>query len=122
MVFLNTLLRRVLIALLTYVVVNLFIFTVPRLMPGNYVDYIASSRFLPQQAVMELYERFGLNEPFHVQLARYITNVMFSPKPNFGYSYSFYPYEAWDVIQIYLPWTVLLLSCLLYTSPSPRDS
>ncbi len=110
MVFLNTLLRRVLIALLTYVVVNLFIFTVPRLMPGNYVDYIASSRFLPQQAVMELYERFGLNEPFHVQLIRYITNVMFSPKPDFGYSYSFYPYEAWDVIKIYLPWTVLLLS------------
>ncbi len=110
MVFLNTLLRRVSIALLTYVVVNLFIFTVPRLMPGNYIDYIASTRFLPQQAVIELYEKFGLNEPFYMQLGRYVVNVMFSPRPDFGYSYSFYPYRAWDVVQIYLPWTVLLLS------------
>lgn len=97
-------------ALLTYITVNLFIFFVPRLMPGNYIDYIASSRFLPEEAVKELYVKFGLNEPLYAQFLKFLLSIMFSPRPDFGYSYVFYPQKAWDVVMIYLPWTLLLLS------------
>jgi len=102
--------RRIFLALFTYVIVNLFIFLVPRLMPGNYIDYIASSRFLPREAVEELYTKLGLDQPVYIQLVNYLRNVMFSPTPDFGYSYSYYPLRAWDVITIYIPWTALLLT------------
>ncbi|MCI4457945.1 MAG: ABC transporter permease [Desulfurococcaceae archaeon] len=108
--------KRLLLSLLTYIVINLFTFTIPRLMPGNYVDYLASSRFLPPEAVKELYRRFGLDQPLHIQFLNYLKNVMFSLKPDFGYSYSFYPLKAWDVVLIYMPWTILLLSIATITT------
>lgn len=108
--------RKIVFALLTYVMVNLFIFFVPRLMPGSYVDYLASTRFLPREAVEELYRRFGLAEPLQIQFVRYVVNVMFSPAPDFGYSYSFYPLKAWQVVHTFLPWTVLLLSAATVTT------
>jgi ABC-type dipeptide/oligopeptide/nickel transport system permease component len=73
--------KKILFAFLTYVIINLFIFIVPRLMPGNYIDYLASTRFLPREAVEELYIRFGLMDPLHIQLLRYVSNVMFSLPP-----------------------------------------
>lgn len=108
--------RKILSALLTYVLVSLFIFFVPRLMPGNYADYLASTRFLPREAVEELYTRFGLAEPLHVQFSRYVVNVVMSPAPDFGYSYSFYPLKAWQVVLSFLPWTILLLSTATVTT------
>jgi peptide/nickel transport system permease protein len=108
--------KKILFAFLTYVIINLFIFIVPRLMPGNYIDYLASTRFLPREAVEELYIRFGLMDPLHIQLLRYVSNVMFSLPPDFGYSYSFYPLRAWQVVQTFLPWTLLLLSTATLTT------
>ncbi len=108
--------RRISMAFLTYVVLNIIIFILPRLMPGNYVDYIASSRFLPKEAVEELYKKFGLNEPLYIQFIKYLSNVMFSIKPDFGYSYSFYPLKALDVILIFMPWTILLLTVATITT------
>ncbi|MEM1610130.1 MAG: ABC transporter permease [Sulfolobales archaeon] len=108
--------KRISQALITYIVVNLFIFFIPRMMPGSYVDYLASSRFLPREAVEELYIKLGLDKPVYIQLINYVRNVMFSPTPDFGYSYSFYPLKAWDVISIYLPWTLILLTIATLTT------
>ncbi|MEM0154106.1 MAG: ABC transporter permease [Ignisphaera sp.] len=110
------LIKKFFSAFLTYIVVNLLMFFIPRLMPGNYVDYLASSRFLPREAVEELYSKFGLNEPLYIQFLRYVSNVMFSIKPDFGYSYVFYPMKAWDVVIAYIPWTALLLTVATITT------
>jgi len=116
--FLKTryLLRKVGQALLTYLIINMLVFILPRIMPGNYVDYIASTRYLPQEAVRELYAKFGLDEPLYVQFIKFVMNVMITTSPDFGYSYYFYPLRAIDVVFIYLPWTILLLSVATITT------
>jgi len=116
--FLKTryLLRKAGQALLTYLIINMVVFILPRVMPGNYVDYIASTRYLPQEAVRELYAKFGLDEPLYVQFIKFAINVMITSSPDFGYSYYFYPLRAIDVVYIYLPWTLLLLSIATITT------
>ena len=52
-------------------------------------------------------EAFGLNDPWYVQYYRYLFNVM---KFNYGFSFSKFPTDAWEIVKPALPWTLILLA------------
>ncbi|MEM2598096.1 MAG: ABC transporter permease [Thermoproteota archaeon] len=103
-------LQRSLNALLTYVVALIFVFIIPRLIPGSPVELMASSYRLPEEVAVALRTRFGLDKPPLEQFALYVKNVIFTFPPYFGVSYSYYPAPVWNVVMLYLPWTLFLLT------------
>ncbi len=59
------------------------------------------------QEMVEVYqERFGLNDPLHVQYFRYLGDIF---RLDLGYSMANYPSTVWDVMGSAIPWTVGLL-------------
>lgn len=68
--------KRVLTGLLAVIVVFTFNFVIIRTAPGDPVRILAG-RDNPSQEMMDaLYEKYGLNEPIHVQLVAYLKNVL----------------------------------------------
>lgn len=68
--------KRVLTGLLAVIVVFTFNFVIIRTAPGDPVRILAG-RDNPSQEMMDaLYEKYGLNEPIHVQLIAYLKNVL----------------------------------------------
>ena len=62
------------IVLFAVITINFIIF---RLMPGNPIDIIASSRIIRDPAVLEeLYAKFGLDQPLYVQFVKYVKNLL----------------------------------------------
>jgi len=60
------------------------------------------------QALFEAYrERFGLNDPLHVQYVRYLWN---SIRLDFGESLSAYPAGVWEIIRPAIAWTIGLVA------------
>lgn len=58
--------------------------------------------------IIESYkESFGLNQPWYIQYARYLTHVV---RFDYGFSFSKFPTAAWDIVKPALPWTLILLS------------
>ncbi|MGQ9691791.1 MAG: ABC transporter permease, partial [Thermoproteota archaeon] len=104
------LLRRGMNALLTYIVALVLIFIIPRLIPGSPEEMMASSYRLPGEVAATLRVRFGLDKPLFEQFMLYVKNVIFTFPPYFGVSYSYYPAPVWDVVMLYLPWTLFLLT------------
>jgi peptide/nickel transport system permease protein len=104
----NYILRRALYAFITFVIVLVLNFIIPRLMPGDPVQYFANPRILPSVETRLLTERFGLDKPIWVQFALYLSGVFQWP-PNLGVSYTYYPSSVVSVIMSYLPWTLLLV-------------
>ena len=103
------LVRRTLNSVLAFVIAVVFIFIIPRLMPGSPTDQFASQYRLPGPVVAELKEMFGLDKPIETQFVLYIKNVLLTFPPNFGMSYNFYPATVWSVLAQALPWTIFLL-------------
>jgi len=110
MISIKYLIRRTINAFVTYVVALILIFAIPRLIPGNPQDVMASSYRLPGEVANELSRRFGLDQPMSIQFYKYITNVVLKFPPDFGFSYIYYPLPVWDVVITYLPWTIFLLA------------
>jgi peptide/nickel transport system permease protein len=103
------LVRRTLNSVLAFVVAVVFIFIIPRLMPGSPTDQFASQYRLPGPVVAELKEMFGLDKSIETQFVLYIKNVLLTFPPNFGLSYNFYPATVWSLLAQALPWTIFLL-------------
>jgi len=103
------LVRRTLNSVLAFVIAVVFIFIIPRLMPGSPTDQFASQYRLPGPVVAELKEMFGLDKPIETQFVLYIKNVLLTFPPNFGLSYNFYPATVWSLLAQALPWTIFLL-------------
>jgi len=103
------LVRRTLNSVLAFVVAVVFIFIIPRLMPGSPTDQFASQYRLPGPVVAELKEMFGLDKSIETQFVLYIKNVLLTFPPNFGLSYNFYPATVWSLLVQALPWTIFLL-------------
>ena len=83
----QTIAKRIGYGLLLLIGVLILNFTLISIAPGDIADSIAGDMGGADATVIEeIRERYGLNEPFYVQLWRYVSG------------------------------------CLLYTSPSPRDS
>lgn len=97
-------------ALLTYAVALVFIFAIPRLIPGSPEEMMASSYRLPGEVAAVLRARFGLDKSLSEQFLLYVRNVILTFPPDFGISYSYYPAPVWNVVTMYLPWTIFLLA------------
>lgn len=111
---LNYFVRRIGMFLLVVFVASTFNFFIPRLAPGNPIGAItsrmsqASAGIENGQALFEAYrERFGLNDPLHVQYVRYLWN---SIRLDFGESLSAYPAGVWEIIRPAIAWTIGLVA------------
>ena len=102
------LLRRAFYAFVTFLIVLVLNFAIPRLMPGNPIQYFANPKILPALEAKLLTTRFGLDKPILDQFYLYFVGVFQWP-PDLGISYQFYPTPVWTVILTYLPWTILLV-------------
>jgi peptide/nickel transport system permease protein len=80
------LLRKVAGALVTLLFVLAFNFLLFRVLPGNPAQILARNKLLPQEAVEQLEEDFGLNEPLLTQFGLYLEDTL---SGNFGISYTF---------------------------------
>lgn len=101
--------RRVLFAFFTWIVALSILFILPRLLPIGPEALLASSYRLPEVAVKIMRENFGLDLPIASQFILFLKNVVFSFPPDFGFSYIYYPMRVWDIILMYLGWTIFLL-------------
>jgi peptide/nickel transport system permease protein len=102
------LIHRALYAFVTFLIVLLINFIIPRLMPGSPVQYFANPHILPSIESQLLTHRFGLDKPVLDQFLLYVAGVFKWP-PDLGISYTFYPAPVWSIVVTYLPWTLLLV-------------
>jgi peptide/nickel transport system permease protein len=106
-------LRRLGVFFLTIWISATLIWLIPRLAPGDPVTamvnrMIRSSGYVENSdKIIEGWkERFGLNDPLHVQYARYMGNIL---RLDFGYSLAYFPTGVNEIIGLALPWTLGLL-------------
>jgi len=59
------------------------------------------------QIIATYKKSFGLDAPWFVQYYRYLLNVA---RFNYGFSFSRFPTNAWDLVKPALPWTLALLT------------
>jgi peptide/nickel transport system permease protein len=96
------------------------IFIIPRLAPGDPVAAMitrmtAQSGYVENAAeIIERWRtRFGLDDPWHIQYARYLRNVFTF---DLGYSLASFPSRVDEMIARALPWTVGLLTVAVILS------
>jgi len=77
---------KVLQALFTLVFVIVFNFFLFRILPGNPAQVLLRNRLVPPEAVRELTEDFGLNDPLPQQFVNYVGDTL---RGNFGISFTF---------------------------------
>lgn len=98
--------KRVGYGLLLLLAVLVLNFALMSLAPGDIADTIAGDMGGADEAMLaEIRMRYGLDQPYHVQLWRYLTGVM---KLDLGYSY-FYNTPVTALIMEKLPATLLLV-------------
>ncbi len=106
-------LRRLGIFFLTVWMAASIIWLIPRLAPGDPISAMVE-RMVQQSGYVEnsdiiiegWKERFGLNDPLHVQYLRYLRNLVTF---DFGYSLAYFPTPVNEIIGRAMPWTVGLL-------------
>ena len=69
-------LRRLLLIVPTMVIVSIIVFSTIRLIPGDVIDYMVSTRYFTADAAVALREKLGLDLPAHVQYGRWISGVI----------------------------------------------
>lgn len=105
-------LQKILWYMATLVVAVVLNFLLPRMMPGNPVDAIASQAITPGmdattvQKVLDDYSaRFGLDQPLYIQFFTFVKNAL---RGDFGISFSNYPREISDILASSIGWTLCL--------------
>ena len=109
----NYLIRRFGVFFLTIWVAATIIWLIPRLAPGDPITAMVD-RMIRTAGYVEnsdiiiegWKERFGLNDPLHVQYVRYLGNLA---RFDFGYSLAYFPANVSEIIGRALPWTIGLL-------------
>lgn len=101
---------RVITTLITLFAILMLNFVLPRLNPGSFVSSIGGQTNLEPEQRAELLAKFGLDQPIQQQFVLYLQQTFGSFPPTFGYSFIYYPQSVWQVVSVYLPWTVLLIS------------
>ncbi len=99
--------RRAIYAAITFLVVLVLNFLLPRLLPGSPADILAAGSRLGALKAAELTKEFGLGQPLSVQFVKYLQQLIQLP-PNFGISYQ-YQQPVLTVVMRYLPWTIFLI-------------
>ena len=107
-------LKRIGMFLLTVWLGTTIIFIIPRLVPGDPVQAMIGRMMTAgvdvansDQIIKAWRERFGLDQPIHIQYIRYLYN---SATFNTGYSLAFFPSRVDDMVARAMPWTMGLLS------------
>ena len=107
---LNYLIRRLGVFLLTIWIASTIIFIVPRLAPGDPIASMVTQASATMghienadQIIEGWRERFGLNDPVHVQYVRFLGNMFTF---DFGPSLANFPTSVGDLIGRALPWSV----------------
>jgi peptide/nickel transport system permease protein len=96
---------KILQALFTLVFVIVFNFMLFRILPGNPAQILLRNRLVPPEAVRELTEDFGLNDPLPEQFVNYIGDTL---RGNFGISFTFRR-PVLDLIKDRVGYTLLLV-------------
>jgi peptide/nickel transport system permease protein len=112
--------KRLLMFLLTVWLGTTLIFIIPRLAPGDPVQAMIG-RLINEganvenadQMIASYRERFGLDDPIHIQYLKYLYNAITF---NNGYSLAFFPSQVDAMIMRAIPWTVGLLMIALVFS------
>jgi peptide/nickel transport system permease protein len=105
-IFLQTLLVRSLYAIILLLAVLVLNFSMMHLAPGDVADTIAQASGGADAEVLEaIRKEYGLDQPFLIQLGRYIGNVL---QLNLGYSF-YYREPVTDLIFQRIPATLLLV-------------
>ena len=117
---------RILQAIPTLFVIATLTFFMTRLAPGGPFD---SEKNIPDEIKEKLEAHFGLDKPLHEQFILYISNLF---QGDLGPSFKYMGWEVSELIAKAFPVSAqlgilslciaLLVGCLLYTSPSPRDA
>ena len=106
MAFVQKFLLRALYAVILLTAVLVLNFSMMHLAPGDVADTISQSMGGADQEVLDqIRAEYGLDQPFLIQLGRYIGNVL---QFNLGYSY-FFNTPVTDLILQRLPATLLLV-------------
>ena len=107
------LVNRLITLLLTVWIAATLIWIIPRLSPVDPADIMlsrmaagAGSVENSEQILAALQERFGLNDPLHVQYAKYMANIIVL---DFGLSTATFPTPVSVLIANALPWTLGLM-------------
>lgn len=104
---------RIISAFFTWIVAMIVLFFLIRLSPITVEELLSSSYRLPEEAANIMRKKFGLDQPIEIQFLSYLRNVVFNFPPDFGFSYFYYPMKVWDIVIMYLGWTVFLLTLAL---------
>jgi peptide/nickel transport system permease protein len=107
--------RRASFSILTFIILLLLNFLIPRAMPGDPARILVNEYQLPMDIVKELRARFNLDAPIHEQFLAYLRETLLHA--NFGYSYRYYPMTVWELLMQRLPWTLFLLGIASVTTP-----
>ncbi|HET6485503.1 MAG TPA: ABC transporter permease [Spirochaetia bacterium] len=111
---LRYLFQRLLMWLLTILIGVTLVFAIPRLGKSdpttamllnmmNMRGYVENA----DQIIATYKHSFGLDAPWYVQYIRYLGHVA---RFDYGFSFSRFPTNAWEIVKPALPWTLTLLS------------
>ena len=103
--------RRVLILIPTLLGVSIIVFTMLHLTPGDPAELLLGER-ATDQALAEMREYLGLNEPFHVQYGMFLKRLL---KGDLGETI-WTRQKVWVEIQHRFPATIELAVCALFIS------
>jgi peptide/nickel transport system permease protein len=106
---LNYLTKRALTYLVVFFVVLNLTFILPRLVPGNAAEILASGTRVPTQAAIAIAARFGFGRPEYIQYFSYLRNVFLTWPPWLGVSYGYYPATVTSLFAVRIGWSLGLV-------------
>jgi len=94
----------------TLILVSMFVFVLIQLPPGNFLDTLiveltSQGEEVSADVIASLEARYGLNQPIYVQYWKWVSGF---PRGDFGASFLYFGMRTWDVIKVYLSYTILL--------------
>jgi peptide/nickel transport system permease protein len=102
--------KRLLFMIPTLVVISMFVFVLIQLPPGSFVDSLvmqlaSQGQEVRSEVVQSLKARYGLDQPIYVQYWKWISGF---PRGDFGASFLFFGKQTWDIVRVYLRFTLLI--------------
>jgi len=97
--------QRSIFLVVSFLIILLLNFAIPRLMPGNPVDRFINPAMTPKDQ-QDILQAFGLTQPLYVQFWLYMKGLLTG---NYGVSFLYYPIPVATILEQRIPWTLLLV-------------
>ncbi len=101
--------RRIVTYIFMFIVMVNLIFILPRLVPGNAAQILASGSKVPVTQEKLLEARLGIDQPLYLQYALYLKNIFATWPPYFGVSFDYYPSTVTSLFLSRIGWTLILI-------------